>query len=477
MNKQFKDMIVMFIGICLNMIIGAITIPIITRMVLPAEYGQASLLQTYINILVTVCLLGLDQAYVRFYYTEDSYIFRAYLSRRVLKISLIVSLLISSAVIIGIYFISELSLLTSLLVGLNVVIAVVETYTRLSLRLEQNSTAYSITLIVKRIINVITIILFLSYFNMSAVNSILLAMFFSLLAVVLAALHLLPNVWRFGKIPVSNIISGKELLLYSYPFIFSSLAHWLFTAGDKIVLQFQSNLNEIGYYSAASNIVALITIVQTTFTTLWVPQAIQKFEKNNKEELFFIKSNEAVSLIMIVLGATLILFKDVIAIILGGDYENAKYIFPFLLLSPIMFTISETTVYGINFYKKTQWHIVITSISCIFNLALNFILVPSLGSKGAAIATGISYIIFFLLRTYISKMYFKVRFNIKKFFIILPLFLFYLFYNTFFESATIMIELYILLILIALFVYRESFSTIIKIIKENSINLIHFKSK
>lgn len=286
MNKQFKDMIVMFIGICLNMIIGAITIPIITRMVLPAEYGQASLLQTYINILVTVCLLGLDQAYVRFYYTEDSYIFRAYLSRRVLKISLIVSLLISSAVIIGIYFISELSLLTSLLVGLNVVIAVVETYTRLSLRLEQNSTAYSITLIVKRIINVITIILFLSYFNMSAVNSILLAMFFSLLAVVLAALHLLPNVWRFGKIPVSNIISGKELLLYSYPFIFSSLAHWLFTAGDKIVLQFQSNLNEIGYYSAASNIVALITIVQTTFTTLWVPQAIQKFEKNNKEELF-----------------------------------------------------------------------------------------------------------------------------------------------------------------------------------------------
>ena len=76
--------------------------------------------------------------------------------------------------------------------------------------------------------------------------------------------------------------------------------------------------------------------------------------------------------------------------------------------------MSETTALGIYFSKKTYYNIVVSLISLVANLLLNYMLIPIVGAIGAAIATGISYLIFFWTRTIISrKLWFK--FEIKKF--------------------------------------------------------------
>ena len=61
-----------------------------------------------------------------------------------------------------------------------------------------------------------------------------------------------------------------------------------------------------------------------------------------------------------------------------------------------------------------------------------FFLVPKLGCKGAAISTGLSYIIFFTLRTVLSNKCFYVDFKLKRFYILTLLTVLYAGYSTFF---------------------------------------------
>ncbi|MGL4655486.1 MAG: polysaccharide biosynthesis C-terminal domain-containing protein, partial [Sarcina sp.] len=74
----------------------------------------------------------------------------------------------------------------------------------------------------------------------------------------------------------------------------------------------------------------------------------------------------------------------------------------------------ETTVIGISFMKKTKYTIWIAIISALTNVVGNIILVPILGAKGAAISTGISYIVFFITRTIISKKLYDVDYKMFK---------------------------------------------------------------
>lgn len=43
---------------------------------------------------------------------------------------------------------------------------------------------------------------------------------------------------------------------------------------------------------------------------------------------------------------------------------------------PLMYTLSETTVIGINFQKKPKWHSIIAVVSWVTNIIGNFYLVP-----------------------------------------------------------------------------------------------------
>ena len=164
-------------------------------------------------------------------------------------------------------------------------------------------------------------------------------------------------------------------------------------------------------------IIALLNNFQGAFTTFWTPVAYEKYYNNPEDTEFFSNINQIVSAGMLLISIGLIATKDIVIGLLGEEYQGAQFIFPFLVLMPIMYTISETTVLGINFKKKTKYHIYIASFSAIFNVVGNLLLVPKLGAKGAAISTGLAYVIFFLSRTYYAGKLYKIKFYMRRFWI------------------------------------------------------------
>jgi O-antigen/teichoic acid export membrane protein len=71
---------------------------------------------------------------------------------------------------------------------------------------------------------------------------------------------------------------------------------------------------------------------------------------------------------------------------------------------------------GINFMRRTELGIWVTGAAALFNLGGNWLLVPRFGALGAAVATAVSYVIFFWTRTLISRQIwetFKIKVHIQ----------------------------------------------------------------
>ena len=64
--ELLKKIIQFTIGNIIILVIGVITTPIITHLVLPEEVGQYSLFNTIGNLCVLLCMMGTDQAFMRF---------------------------------------------------------------------------------------------------------------------------------------------------------------------------------------------------------------------------------------------------------------------------------------------------------------------------------------------------------------------------------------------------------------------------
>jgi O-antigen/teichoic acid export membrane protein len=133
-------------------------------------------------------------------------------------------------------------------------------------------------------------------------------------------------------------------------------------------------------------------------------------------------------------------------------------IFPFLLFSPIMYSVSETTVVWINFKKKTYWHIVITAVSALVNYIGNALLVPVYAARGAAISTGVSYIVFFWMRTMISiGLCPEAGYKLKKMICATALMTFAALVGTFQNSPLVNVLIGLSGIPITIVIYKESF--------------------
>lgn len=469
MDKKIKNAAIMMIGPGLNAFIGFLTVPLITRIVSSSDYGEFSILQTYIGIVVALSLLGLDQAYVRYYYQVDTTAYKSYLTQKVILAPMIISIVGGAAFAILSKRIVSVSYIQPLLL-LCIIVTVFETFTRLNLRMEQDSKVYVTVLILHRIVYAVVAVVLVVFVSNQDVVSLMIATVLSLMVAIIVALISKRHIW-FGRskslLLADDIkkISNRVLLSYSIPFVFSSILNWLFNATGKIALQHYSTYSDIGYYSVATNIVSLITIFQTTFSTIWVPLAVEHYKKDPNEKSFFVKSNDVACIGMIAIGTVVVLLKDVIGWILGGDYVLAGFIFPCLVLHPVLFTISETTVYGINFCKKTYWHIIITVASCVVNILGNAWLTPVLGSKGAAISSGLSYIVFLTLRTVLSNKYYKVNFHYNKMIYSIVLFVAFCLYSTFYSSGLLLVLFFLVICTALLFIYKDCIHDLIAMIK------------
>lgn len=398
--RQLRDF---GIGPIIGMGISMLTVPVTTRMLSPEEYGKSSLFTLFQSLFLCIGILGLDQGYVRYYNTKE--IDRNNLLQNALFYPLIICAVLISICLIFLKPISNFlfgSVETGLMIAFCFFIPalLLNRFLLLQIRMDIRGKVYSFLNIISQLITFSVLfgllVLYQKTFR-AIIYSTIIAYYINTFIIFLFC----DKTFIKQRFVYSSKIQ-KNLLSFSLPLVPATLLGWVLNSFDKVGLRTWSDFSQLGLYSSAFKIVALLNIFQSIFCTTWCPIAYKWHEEGVEKEKF-----ENVSCIvlagMVILFSLIIVFRDVIMLFLGAEYRNTSKIFIFLLFVPVLYTVSETTCLGIEFSKKTIYTLWTTIISVVLNLVGNFLLIPKYGAEGAAITTCFSYVAWFWLRTLFSR--------------------------------------------------------------------------
>ncbi|WP_115753625.1 lipopolysaccharide biosynthesis protein [Listeria kieliensis] len=469
-NKILSKFLSISVGSWIAMLIGFLSTPVITRLLSPEEFGKVSLFLLVVEVLTAIILFGSDQSFIRFFYEEQSNK-RPVLLRKSLYLPLllyagIALLFLCFYQIFSRLLFSESSLYLIGLLLVYVLLRIFSTWSSLVIRMQQKGKLFSLIQVLNKLIEFIGILVF-AYLLGDQYEVLIYAQITFMVIVTIIAISIEFHFWDFSKQKGVKLDSTfYERIKYGFPLMITLLMTLAFQSVDRITIRIWAGYNEVGLYFAAFKIIALLNMLQINFTAFWTPLSYEKYKKNPKQTQFFHNAHQIVAYSMLMIAVIVLMSKGIIIALLGAEYQQAEHIVPFLVFIPLMYTVSEISVIGINFYKKTGWHIFITIFVFAVNLLGNILLVPVIGAVGAAVSTGLSYILFYMLRTYFSTRYYKVDYGTKKFSISVSCLVMYAFYATFYKDGVVSFLLGITLLVVITLIYYQVVNEIINYFKK-----------
>lgn len=434
-------------GPVIGALISFITIPVTTHYIYPAEYGKASMFLLFQTIVGTFLFLGIDQAYTREYHDvrdKTSLLQNAMLLPITLALLVLLATLLFPQPLSHLLFGHRNDTIPTILFGVMTLFMVLERFLMLYVRMQEKAFEYSmLTIMVKTAVLILTLI-FIFFIRRD------------FLTVVYATVlgQILGDVWLFWRYRELLKLKGftidhallKTLVRFGLPIVIATSLSSLLGGLDRFALRLWSDFDQIGIFSATLKIAAVLSVVQTGFTSFWVPTAYRWYSENRPTAYFKIVS-EIILLVMSLLACGIFLFKSAIIYILSDNYSGAQYLVGFLCLQPLIYTVSETTCLGIVFSKKSYLNIWVGISALIPAVILDILLVPPLGAAGAAISTAVAFLFFFAARTFFSEKYW-IRLPVAKHYMVFFVLLAGAFLNLFaFPGITLVNSALLLLII------------------------------
>lgn len=402
-----KEVINFAIGPIGGAALGLVTLPLTAWFFPPEDIGRLAMLQVAITFCLLVFSLGLDQAYVREYHSAPNkqWLFKATTlpGLLLLLVVLLTSLLIDPRTLSEALF-SNRSGLEGLLVSVAIIAAYVSRHVSLVLRMQERGIAFSLAQILPKLL-FLALVAYLIVSSSEANFLYLLAAYVVSVLVVAVTFGWFTRKYWFGSTAhTPTIFSGEilPLLNYGLPLILGGLAYWGLTFTDRISLRTFSTLQQLGVYSIAASFAGVAAILQSIFSTVWAP-TIYKWINEEKDLTELDKITESILVIVLLLFCITGTLSWILDFVLPSSYIEVKYVVVSCIAYPLLYTLSETTVVGINIAKKTTYAMTASMIAFFFNVAGNLLLVPQFGAAGAAVSTCIAFWIFLVVRTEFSN--------------------------------------------------------------------------
>ncbi len=211
--------------------------------------------------------------------------------------------------------------------------------------------------------------------------------------------HLDIRLWKFDP------QKAKELLKDSWPLIITGLAIMLQSRIDQVMLKEMIGSYEVGQYSVAMRMIEVFDFLPMIVAQSLMP-AIANAKKNN-ETLYQERLYTLYKLMMIffLLTASFVFIfgENIILLLYGSEYILASTLLPLFAIRTLF------TNYGVarglfitnnNLFKISMIFVISSST---INVILNYLLIPVFQSKGALLATIISFTLFVFVFNFFHK--------------------------------------------------------------------------
>lgn len=387
-------------------IIPFLLLPVLTRVMGPAEYGQVAVFHALLGALSAFVGAAFVGAVNRKYFDsglgdEETAAFIASCLQLVLFSSVVVFLFLY---IFQDCFSKWLGLAQKYVL-LAVIVSVCSVVIQLRLgqwQVRKRSLSYGVFQVSQgfagMLLSVLFVVIFLrgaeGYFNAQLVAGVL----FSLVALLYLKRDrlLLFFSWKIGN--------HKELLAFGVPLMPHIAGGFLLSAVDRIVISKEIGLAEAGIYMVAVQLTAAMALVFDAINKAYVPWLFERLKRDNAEEKRYIVKLTYTWYLLIVLGVLLafLIGPWLVVFLAGEEFSQAGEVIGWLALGQGFQGMYLMVTNYVFFSKKTGVLSLVSIGSGLFNVILLVLMVQVLGLLGAAIAYSISMGIRFLLTWYVA---------------------------------------------------------------------------
>lgn len=404
-----KNTIIFTLGNLGSKFISFFLIPLYTNALTTAEYGVVDLVATVGTVAVPLLTLNICESVMRFALDKDANTRKiTQIGTRILLIGMMVGLLIFP-ICRSFDKISEYAVFVYFYV---VSLAASQLYL-CDLRGKELLIYYSIGNVLHTFFIAALNILFLLVFK-EGVDGYLKAY---IIANTLTAIYAIIVGKGYKSFSFSRI--DRDLLIkmakYSVVLIPNSFMWWIMNSSDRIMVSGMISVAANGIYAVSYKFPTLVSTLTTIFNQAWSYSAIRE-EGTEDESEYNNKIFRVLIGIVMLIGIGLLTFiKPFLSVYVEKEYYSAWKYTPFLTVGCVYLTMASFMATSYTVHKDSFGYLFSGTFGAIFNIAMNFILIPQVGVYGAAIATCISYILVFVFRLFHTRKYIQYNINNKEF--------------------------------------------------------------
>ncbi|HED06353.1 MAG TPA: hypothetical protein ENI61_06690 [Ignavibacteria bacterium] len=396
-------------------------LPLYSNLISTGEFGDYALIMSLYAIISVFYQAGMQSGLTKFYLEE-----KTTGKRREIFSTILNFLVISGAIltIVIIFFSKEISfaVLNSIkydeLINLIFLSLFIETLGNFCLHLLKTKEAPRSVVIYSSIAGTANLIfnIILVYFLKLSIKGIILSQLFASFLLLLIVLPMVKKNYIFTI--KKNILN--QIIKFSYPLIFAGLLSAAVDFSDRFILNHFLNSAEVGIYSFSYRIAMIMFLFVIAFRTAWMPRAINLYGKGKYEISFGNTFNKLLAVSFMILLTVSLMADYLFKFRIGNfhffnlQYESGVVIIPFILVGYLFAGISSFFSVYPFISGKSKHFLVSDMLAFVFNIILNFWLIPIYGLLGAAFATTISLMLSAIYLFIVSKDKIKIYYDIKE---------------------------------------------------------------
>jgi O-antigen/teichoic acid export membrane protein len=417
-----KSTIVYSIGNISLKLIGLILLPVYTDNLLLEEYGQWALLEVTSQIFVIIVGFRLSISLIRFFSSE-----KEESSKRIILFSSFALSLISVFFFNTILhpFSDKFSYIyfgngnQSTYFHLLIIWSSLEVMNRLSLdfiRVMQKPILFVLASIIRFTLVLGLNIYFVAHREMG-IEGILWGQLIGS-----AFLFLLTTPFLISRMKIGwDIRIIKELISYGIPIIFSSMAMFMLTLGDRYLIKILLEYERVGIYSLSYKIASVIKLILIqAFQLGFIPIVFNMFGKTDFRR-FVTKISTYYIFVLFFASLALSVFSKEIVYSFARDpnyYEAYLYI-PYMLFAFCFQALQYVFTIGLHYVKKVRYFVWITLVSGLIHILLSWFFLPRIGLYGSVLAVNISSLFMAGITYIIAQRFYAIPYEIKKILLII----------------------------------------------------------
>ena len=401
------------LGVLGSQAVAFFLIPIYTRYLTPADYGVLELLQVTVGIIAPLSGMGLGTALLFFFSRRDDVEGRKEIISTTLIFLAATSSCLVLALILGannfssLLFHSDQYTFYFRLIFLALFFGTLEGIPMAVFRARGESRKYTLFALARFIVATGLYIYFIVGLHMGVLGILL----GGLITSAIFCAILLPQITRGLKPRFSKSLL-KEMLGYGLPLVPVAFLALIMAASDRYFLQIFCDSTEVGLYSLGYRFGGVLHgLVLGPFQLAWLPFLLSIRQERNAKEVYASVLTYFIVIAMFVALALSILSKEVLMVMATPPFYGAYRVVPLIALSYVLYGCFMCVNAGMYLEKKTKYIPFIVGGGAALNLGLNYLLIPTYGMMGAAIATVSSYLVLLIVAFFVSRRFYPVSYE------------------------------------------------------------------